>query len=46
MEAKEAREKRNAYHRKWYHKNKEKHARHQLRYWKKKVREYERNDEE
>ena len=37
----QTREERNEYRRQWYRDNKHKHARHQIRYWKKKLEEYE-----
>ena len=40
-------EKRRAYQRQWYKDNKHKHAKYQIRYWKKKLEEYENeNDDE
>lgn len=37
----QTREEVNAYRRQWYHDNKHKHARHQIKYWTKKLEEYE-----
>lgn len=37
----QTKEERNAYRRKWYRNNKEKHARNQFNYWKKVLKEIE-----
>lgn len=42
----QAREERNAYKREWYRENKHKHAKHQIKYWKKKLAEYEAESDE
>ena len=41
----QTREEQNAYRRQWYRDNKHKHAVYQIRYWKKKLAEYEKDTE-